>query len=170
VPVPATSPGTSVVEHQVRIAARPETVFAYFTDPARMVRWMGVEATLDPRPGGVCRIVFHPSQAALALSPAPAQPDRVPVMSGQFVLVEPHRRLVFTWGWEHGLVEVAPESTEVEVSFAPVGEDTLVTIIHRRLPPPALAFHRGGWQHYLGRLAMVAAGRDPGPDPMQAGD
>ncbi len=25
--------------------------------------------------------------------------------------------------------------------------------------------HAEGWAHYLGRLAQVAAGRDPGPDP-----
>ena len=54
----ARPPETSVVEHQVTVAARPEVLFGYFTDPAMMVRWMGSEATLDPRPGGVCRIVF----------------------------------------------------------------------------------------------------------------
>ena len=31
------SENDSVVEHEIRIAAAPETVFAYFTDPARMV-------------------------------------------------------------------------------------------------------------------------------------
>jgi hypothetical protein len=29
------------------IAARPETIFRYFTDPARFVRWMGDGSTLD---------------------------------------------------------------------------------------------------------------------------
>jgi hypothetical protein len=42
----------TAVEHEVRIAARPDTVFPYFTDPALMTQWMGVRATLDPRPGG----------------------------------------------------------------------------------------------------------------------
>ena len=42
-----------LIEHEIRIAAAPEIVFAHFTDPAKMVRWMGTEATLDPRPGGV---------------------------------------------------------------------------------------------------------------------
>jgi uncharacterized protein YndB with AHSA1/START domain len=32
------------VELEVYIAARPETVFPYFTDPDRMVKWMGVSA------------------------------------------------------------------------------------------------------------------------------
>jgi len=33
--------------------ASPETVFAFFTDPEKLTRWLAVEATLDPRPGGM---------------------------------------------------------------------------------------------------------------------
>jgi uncharacterized protein YndB with AHSA1/START domain len=156
--MPATPGETSVVEHEVRVAARPETVFAYFTDPKRMVQWMGAEATLDPRPGGVCRIVFRP-----------AEPNPVGVMLGQFVEVDPPRRLVFTWGWELELLAVPPQSTAVEVSFTPDGDDTIVRLVHRRLPAGTAAFHQAGWQHYLPRLVLVAGGADPGPDPWQAG-
>jgi hypothetical protein len=28
--------------------------------------------------------------------------------------------------------------------------------------------HNGGWANYLGRLAAVAEGRDPGPDALAA--
>ena len=44
------------VEKEVRIAARPETVYAFFTDPEKMARWMGIEITLDPVPGGIFRV------------------------------------------------------------------------------------------------------------------
>ena len=40
------------VEVEVRIAASPETVFDFFTEPDRMIQWMGRSAQLDPRPGG----------------------------------------------------------------------------------------------------------------------
>ena len=33
-----------VVEVSVHIAAQPETVFPYFTDPGRYVQWMGAGA------------------------------------------------------------------------------------------------------------------------------
>src|SRR4029453_14534703 len=62
-PMAATPPETSVVEHELRVAARPETGFPFLPDPARMVQGMGAEATLDPRPGGICRIAFTPTQA-----------------------------------------------------------------------------------------------------------
>jgi uncharacterized protein YndB with AHSA1/START domain len=147
--VPAIPDETSVVEHEVRVDARPETVFAYFTDPQRLVSWMGVEATLDPRPGGVCRIKMNDAA----------------VMLGQFVALEPDRRIAFTWGWEEAVLRVPPQSTEVEVSFIPDGDGTIVRLAHRRLPPGAAAFHRAGWGHHLERLAVAASGMDPGIDP-----
>src|SRR5437660_708215 len=110
---------TEVVEHEIRIAARPETVFAYFTDPVRMVAWMGTEATLDPRPGGVCRIDVTGGA----------------VMVGEFLEVDPPHRIVFSWGWEKGWYETPPRSTSVEVSLTPEGEETILHLTHRELPP-----------------------------------
>jgi uncharacterized protein YndB with AHSA1/START domain len=147
--MPATPSETDgVLEYETRVAARPATVFAYFTDPAKMVQWMGTEATLDPRPGGVCRI--NPSGHA--------------VMSGEFVEVDPPRRISFTWGWETELFATPPQSTIVEVSLTPEGDGTIVRLAHRRLQPAAVAFHRAGWDHYLPRLALIATGADPGMD------
>jgi uncharacterized protein YndB with AHSA1/START domain len=175
--VPETPAETSVVEHEMRVAARPETVFAYFTDPVKMVQWMGADATLDPRPGGVCRIAFQPSRASAevtsaALGGGPETAERIErnpagVMLGEFVEVDPPRRIALTWGWEQEVLATPPQSTSVEVSFIPDGEDTIVRLAHRRLPAASVAFHRTGWQHYLARLATAAAGGDPGHDPWQ---
>jgi uncharacterized protein YndB with AHSA1/START domain len=169
-------PETSVVEHEVRVAAPPEVVFGYFTDPAKMVRWMGSEATLDPRPGGVCRIVFQPSESRAEFlrtmygegEEPPAGPPDSGVISGEFVEVHPYRRIVLTWGWEQDLFAMPPASTAVEISFEGDGDETLVRVTHRRLPALAVEFHRAGWEHYLPRLALTAAGGDPGPDPWSA--
>jgi uncharacterized protein YndB with AHSA1/START domain len=175
--MPATPAGTDVLEHELRVAARPETVFAYFTDPMKMVQWMGAEAALDPRPGGVCRIVFRPSQSQIEYlsftfgsgeqAPESVELDDRGVVSGQFVEVDPPRRITFTWGWELELLAVPPQSTAVEVTFTPDGDETIVRLAHRRLPAEAVEFHRVGWQHFLPRLAIAAAGGSPGPDPWQ---
>src|SRR5436853_625851 len=93
-------------EHEIRVAARPETVFGFFTDPRKLVQWMGAEATLDPRPGGVCRIVFR----------TPFLPDGVNTVMGEFVAVEPYSRVAFTWGFENEMLAMRPHAT--------VGEDT----------------------------------------------
>jgi uncharacterized protein YndB with AHSA1/START domain len=144
----AGEPGeTEALAHEVRVAARREVVFEYFTDPSKMVRWMGLEATLDPRPAGVYRVNINGA-----------------VVLGEFVEVDFPSRIVFTWGFELRLYDVPPQSTAVEVSFTPDGEGTIVRLAHRRLPPGAVAFHRAGWRHYMGRLVLAAGGRDPGPD------
>lgn len=145
----ASVPGeTETVEHQVRVDASPEVVFEYFTDPAKLVRWMGADATLDPRPGGVCRVDINGA-----------------VMLGEFVQVAFPWRIVITWGWEQRLFEVPPQSTAVEVSLTPDGEGTVVRLTHCRLPAGALPFHTAGWRHYMERLAVAAGGGEPGPDP-----
>jgi uncharacterized protein YndB with AHSA1/START domain len=149
--VPGAREETELVEREVLIEAAPETVFAFFTDPEKMVRWLGVSATLDPRPGGVFRV-----------EPAPGSP-----VEGTYVDVSPYTRVVFTWGYPRlpGFADtpLPPGGSTVEVELLPEGGATRVRLTH--LGPDALAvFHRQGWANYLDRLADAAAGRDPGPD------
>jgi len=40
----------TVVEREVRIAARPETVFDFFVDPEKMRQWKGRGSRCAPRP------------------------------------------------------------------------------------------------------------------------
>jgi uncharacterized protein YndB with AHSA1/START domain len=136
-----------------RIKASPETVFRFFTDPERWLRWQGVTAELEPRPGGRFRMDVRGDGHA----------------SGQFLEVVPARRVVFTWGWEMEGNPVPPGSSTVEVDLWPDGDGTVVRLTHRGLPADAFATHQAGWEHYLDRLATTAGGGDPGPDPWQVG-
>jgi len=137
---------------EVRIAARPDIVFAYFTDPERMIQWKGVSADLDPKPGGVYSVRINPKIAA----------------RGEYVAVEPYHRVVFSFGWE-GEELVPPGSSTVEVTLKPDGEGTVLRLRHSGLPTAeSVAQHTHGWDHYLSRLVTVAGGGDPGPDPMAA--
>jgi uncharacterized protein YndB with AHSA1/START domain len=139
-----------MIEIERRIEARPEVVFAYFTDADRYTRWMGLDAELEARPGGIYRVQAPHGHYA----------------SGSFVVVEHPTRIVFTWGWE-GDPEVPPGSSTVEVSFTGDGEATIVRLTHDGLPgPDAFAIHAQGWERYLGRLGIAATGGDPGPDRM----
>ena len=140
---------TEPLRNEIRIAAPPEVVFPYFTDPARMVDWMGVAALLDPRPGGTFRVEANGRDVVL----------------GEYVEVEPPHRVVFTWGFEGTDPFVAPGSTRVEVTLEPDGEGTLLTLLHHGLADGTRDAHAAGWAHYLARLAPVASGHPPHPDP-----
>lgn len=136
------------------IAARPETVFEFFTDPEKQVLWMGRRAELDPRPGGIYRVEIS---------------DQI-VGSGEFLEVHAPTRVVFSFGWEgqeagQGEHGVPPGSSRVEVTLAPEGEGTLVRLRHLDLPEQAREMHGQGWQLYLDRLQIAATGGDPGADP-----
>jgi uncharacterized protein YndB with AHSA1/START domain len=137
------------VVSEVRIAATPDTVFSFLVDPARMVRWMGVRAALDPRPGGVYEVDINVQAQA----------------RGQFLEVVPNSRVVFTFGWT-GDQQVPPGSSTVEVTLAPDGDGTRVRLVHRGLSnAQSRDAHTHGWQHFLSRLAVAAVGGDAGPDP-----
>jgi hypothetical protein len=51
------------------------------------------------------------------------------------------------------------------VTLAPDGDGTLVRLRHSDLPEQAREIHGEGWELFLGRLAIAAAGGDPGPLP-----
>ncbi len=141
--------GPSVVEREVHIDARPETVFEFFVDPAKMTRWKGRQATLDPAPGGEYRVEINDQAVAV----------------GEYVELDPPRRVVFTWGWD-GHPTVPPGTSTVEVTLTPDGDGTLLRLVHRDLPAEEVEQHAHGWDHFLPRLATAASGGDPGPDPM----
>jgi uncharacterized protein YndB with AHSA1/START domain len=136
------------VTQEVVIGAPPDTVFPYFTDPERMVRWMGTEADIDARPGGAYRILVAGRFAA----------------AGEFVEIDPPRRVVFTWGWEGEGNAVPPGASTIEVTLIPQDEGTRVVLVHRDLPEDSRGPHAHGWQHYMPRLAIAASGGDAGPD------
>ena len=145
-----------VVERELAIDASPETIWQFLVDPEKATRWMGQTASLDPRPGGEYRVGVIPGHTA----------------SGEFVELDPPRRLVFTWGWESGEEGkgVPPGSTTVEIELVPTGDRTTLRFSHRLPTPDAAESHAHGWDHYLERLAIVASGGDPGPDPWVSGD
>ena len=137
------------VVSEIRIAAPPETVFAYFVDPDKMARWMGSRIQLEPHPGGAYALDINAQARA----------------RGSYVEVVAPSRVVLSFGWE-GDPSVPPGSTTVEVTLTPDGDGTHVRLILRGLlSAQSRDEHREGWQHYLDRLGVAAGGGDPGPDP-----
>ncbi|MGZ4725097.1 MAG: SRPBCC family protein [Ilumatobacteraceae bacterium] len=135
-----------VIEQTTRIAAAPETVWKFWTEPALMCQWLGVRAEVVAELGGIFRVTMGDG----------------PVMRGQFVEVDPPRRLIFTFGWEqnpHG-EQLSPGSTRVEVRLVPDDGDTIVTLRHWGVPDDAADDHREGWRYLISeRLVAAVSGR-----------
>ena len=147
----------TTVRRELAIAARPETVWDFLVDPEKAVRWMGISAELDPTPGGIYHVEVLPGQIA----------------RGEFVEVDPPHRVVFTWGWEASDASAAvvpPGSSRIEIELVADGEGTLLRFQHELPTAEEAQKHNHGWEHYLGRLATVASGAEPGEDPWLAGE
>ncbi|WP_158813883.1 SRPBCC domain-containing protein [Methylocapsa sp. S129] len=140
-----------VVRREIQIAAPPATVFAFLTDPEKIVGWMGAEATSEAHPGGLYLLKGVGG-------------DHARTARGAFREVVPVHRLAYSIGWE-GSGEVPPGSSLIEIDLVDRDGGTLLHMTHSGLPNAAqCASHDRGWAHYLSRLAMAAAGRNPGVD------
>jgi uncharacterized protein YndB with AHSA1/START domain len=153
----------AAVEVVVQVAAAAEAVFPFFTEAERYVRWMGSKAELEPVPGGVFRVEMPDGFAA----------------AGTFTEVASPRLVAFSWGFaddeaaSHTKGDEKPSasampagSTRITVTLEDGGDGTRVVLRHEGLPSEELrAAHEVAWNAYLPRLAVAAAGGDPGPDP-----
>jgi uncharacterized protein YndB with AHSA1/START domain len=137
------------VEHEVELAAPPAEVFRMFTDPARLSRWIGISAELQPSPGGRFRFEVQPGQFC----------------EGEYLVVEPPGRLVLTWGWTDPWFDLPPGSSRVEVTVEPSPPGTRLRLVHDRLPGEVRGIHDEGWVLFLARLSAVLAGAEPPPYP-----
>lgn len=148
-----------------RIRAASEAVFAAWTDPESIRHWMcpgdtvTAEAQLDLRVGGAFRIVMK-SQT------------RDVEHTGRYEVIDPPRRLVFTW--MSTATDYQP--TRVTVEIVDQGEECEVVLTHEQLPVKAVEAHRGGWGQIVDKLAGhltrhtgAAAGKegDRGTDNIQ---
>src|SRR5271166_3383244 len=90
-----------VVRREVQIVAPPATVFAFLTDPEKILRWMGTEATVEPHPGGLYLVKGIDGRSNAR---------------GAFREVVPVHRLAYSFGWE-GNEAVPPGSSLVEIDL-----------------------------------------------------
>lgn len=129
---------TQVFTASIEVAASPQHVFGYFTDPVSIVEWIGDFAVLDARVDGEFTLDI----------------EGIPVR-GRYLAVEPPERIVVSWG-HAGSTTMPPGSTEVEFTFAPIEVGTRVTVEHRHLPDEHVTSHRTGWPMFLDRLVEVS--------------
>lgn len=146
----------------VEIEVPPERVFRALTTPEELKQWWGsadlyriTESTMDLRVGGAWRSTGVGS-------------DGTPfTVSGEFVEIDPPRRLVQTWkpDWDGGHV------TTIRYQLEPIAGGTRVVVRHEGFGARAQSCqgHAQGWERVLGWLTQhLTAGPPqsaPGPAP-----
>jgi uncharacterized protein YndB with AHSA1/START domain len=149
---------TSSVQVSLRVPANPQRAFTAFTEEIAL--WWEPSQLFQITPRGDGRLAFEPGAGGRLFTTLASGKE---FEIGRVSVWEPGRRLVFQWRQATFRPE---QSTEVEVSFEPVGEETRVTIAHRAwdtLPQEHLARHgfpehvtlqrvAGWWRASLGSL------------------
>lgn len=131
-----------------RFNAAPAKVFAAFTDPEKMSRWLGppdvikVETGTDLRVGGryFIRMILANDEHNV---------------SGVYREIVPNEKLVFTWAWKS-----TPERESlVTVTIKPDGDGSIMTLLHEQFfDEAARDNHNKGWTAIIDRLTAVVEG------------
>jgi len=142
-------PGDRVLRIQRLLAAPPDAVFAAWTDPNRLAGWWGPEGMsiphheMDVRQGGAWLTTMR-------------APDGNEVtVSGVYRIIDPPKRLVFTWAW-HNDGERSDDETEVAVDFAPVEGGTRLTLVQQTFASvESRDNHHKGWDSTFNGLEKI---------------
>jgi uncharacterized protein YndB with AHSA1/START domain len=133
---------------RIFIECSPKTLFSFFTDPEKMVRWIGRNVLMDPTIGGKYRIDINGQDIAI----------------GEFKEIVPYEKVVWTWGWNDSEI-MPPGSSTVEFNLKPHDNGTILELNHYNLPAEKVNSNSNGWSHYMNRIQLLAEGTDPGVDP-----
>src|SRR5271170_5609317 len=106
-----------VVRRETHIASPPATLFAFLTDPEKILSWLGAEATTEPHPGGLYLVKSITGR----------------VTRGTFREVVPVHRLAYSFGWE-GNEAMPPGSTLVEIDLIDQDGGALLRMTHSGIP------------------------------------
>jgi uncharacterized protein YndB with AHSA1/START domain len=141
-------PAVLRIERTLNAPARE--VFEAWTSAEVLRRWWHAEhawetpiAEVDARVGGAIRLVMR----------NPADGSEY-AGSGEYTLLDPPRRLAFTWVWEY------ERSTRqlVEIELIDHGDRTTVVMTHTGLPAAETDEYRDGWQKSFDNLDVALAG------------
>lgn len=141
--------GPRHLEFERGIQSDVETIFSFWTDPDRLVRWMGRRAEIEASLGGLFIVDLTGDD----------------IVFGRVVLIEPPHRLELAWGWGgEREPSIDPGSSRVALALQEGPSSTTLRLTHRDIPQTHVEWQAAFWEHHLDRLEPAATG-EPVPPP-----
>ncbi len=72
------------LEREIVVDATPSTIFPFLSEREQLLKWIGTDAEIDARPGGLFKVLVGGKHPSL----------------GEFVEVVPDQKVAFTFGWD----------------------------------------------------------------------
>jgi uncharacterized protein YndB with AHSA1/START domain len=126
------------LERRVAIAARPETVFRYFTDSERFARWWGEGSSIEGRVGGKVLIRMPGGNE----------------VHGEVVEIDPPRRIVFTYRYASG---IPADGSLVTIALAESAAGTVLDLRHAFSSAKIRDAHVQGWRYQLALFSRAVS-------------
>ena len=140
-------PEAHIVEVTLDIAAKPETVYRFLTDPVGFRQWMGEHSSLD--------------EATSAISVKYPNGDEA---VGELIEAVAPTHVVYLWGYRGDKHGIAPGTTRVVIDLVATKDGTRLVLRHEGLPAEDVRRnHEIGWQYYVGQLGTHAAAEQVAP-------
>jgi uncharacterized protein YndB with AHSA1/START domain len=137
------------------IKAPPHIFFEAVTTADGIAHWWGPDAgpvllsESDPRIGGRYRLRFRTLRGTEH------------ECSGEFLVIDPPRRVVMSWRWRGGAED--PGESQIEINLRAISVGTELTFTHSGLHDESTRRgHEEGWTGSLGKLAGYFAQSAPG--------
>lgn len=118
-----------------------DQAWSLLTEPANLPMWLGSPVIWDLEIGGRLEVEIDAGHR----------------FAGEFIMIDPPARLVFTWGWRTGSIPIAPGSTTVEMRLTPADAGCDLELVHTNLGEWAER-NIVGWSIKLERLMGVSDG------------
>jgi uncharacterized protein YndB with AHSA1/START domain len=130
-----------------------ERVWAYLTESDLRRQWLAA-GRMEMTVGAPFEFVWRNDELTDPPGERPPGFSDEHRMQSRIVELDPPRKLAIAWG----------AGGEVSFELAPIGNDVLLTVIHRRLPDRATMLKVGaGWHMHLDILVARATGKQPEP-------